>query len=70
MEELTALVTRARAGNRNAYDALVSRFQDMAVGYAYSILGDFHLTTALGSEMCRASRPLPFHRFSLPPLNV
>lgn len=26
-----------------AYAALVERFQDMAVGYAYALLGDLHL---------------------------
>jgi RNA polymerase sigma-70 factor (ECF subfamily) len=36
--ELTALVVRAQAGDLDAFDMLVRRFQDMAVGYAYSIL--------------------------------
>ena len=39
-QELTALVVRAQAGDLDAFDALVRRFQDMAVGYAYSILGE------------------------------
>jgi len=34
---------RTRAGDLSAFDPLVREFQDMAVGYAYSILGDFHL---------------------------
>ncbi|HYV04281.1 MAG TPA: sigma-70 family RNA polymerase sigma factor, partial [Blastocatellia bacterium] len=33
---------RARGGDDNAYESLVRRFQDMAVGYAYSILRNFH----------------------------
>ncbi len=37
---LAALVIRARSGDLDAFDALVRRFQDMAVGYAYSILGE------------------------------
>jgi RNA polymerase sigma factor (sigma-70 family) len=36
--ELTSLVVRAQAGDLDAFDMLVRRFQDMAVGYAYSIL--------------------------------
>jgi hypothetical protein len=39
-QELAALVTGAQAGELAAFDALVRRFQDMAVGYAYSLLGD------------------------------
>src|SRR6266481_5645234 len=39
-QALAALVTQAQAGDREAFDALVRRFQDMAVGYAYSLLGD------------------------------
>ena len=42
-DELTTLVTRARAGDSGAYDQVVRRFQDMAVGYSYTFLGDFHL---------------------------
>ena len=43
MEPLTSLVTRARAGNLAAYGQIVRRFQDMAHGYAYALVGDFHL---------------------------
>ena len=43
MEELGPLVERIRGGDREAYGDLVRRFQDMAAGYAYSLLGDFHL---------------------------
>ncbi len=43
MEELKALVKLAQAGDLKAYDKIVDRFQDMAMGYAYSLLGDFHL---------------------------
>jgi len=41
--ELGTLVTRARGGDHAAYAEIVRRFQDMAYGYAYAILGDFHL---------------------------
>jgi RNA polymerase sigma factor (sigma-70 family) len=43
VEELTTLVMRAREGAPEAFGEIVRRFQDMAVGYGYSILGDFHL---------------------------
>jgi RNA polymerase sigma factor (sigma-70 family) len=39
-QELAALVSQARAGELEAFDALVRRFQDIAAGYAYSLLGD------------------------------
>ncbi|MDY7010240.1 MAG: sigma-70 family RNA polymerase sigma factor, partial [Planctomycetota bacterium] len=50
MEELKSLVTRSRAGDVDAYGEIVRRFQDMAYGYAYSILGDFHLAEDAAQE--------------------
>jgi len=41
MEELAALVTRTQSGDLDAYGEIVRRFQDMAYGYGYSVLGDF-----------------------------
>lgn len=41
MEELAALVTRTQSGDLDAYGEIVRRFQDMAYGYGYSMLGDF-----------------------------
>lgn len=41
MEELAILVTRTQSGDLDAYGEIVRRFQDMAYGYSYSILGDF-----------------------------
>src|SRR5215510_1711171 len=41
MDELTALITRARNGDGDAFGSIVRRFQDMAVGYGYSHLKDF-----------------------------
>src|SRR5512136_3487163 len=38
-----AQVVAARRGDVEAFDALVRQFEDMAVGYAYSVLGDFGL---------------------------
>jgi RNA polymerase sigma factor (sigma-70 family) len=37
------LVIRARAGDREAYNTIYERFQEMAFSYAYSILGDHGL---------------------------
>jgi len=42
MEELARLVRRAQAGDGVACDGIVRQFQDRAVGYAYSVLGDWH----------------------------
>lgn len=50
VEELNSLVERVRGGEREAYGDLVRRFQDMAVGYAYSLLGDFHLAEDAAQE--------------------
>jgi len=41
MDNLTTLVKSARRGDSGAYEQVVRRFQDMAVGYAYSLLGDW-----------------------------
>lgn len=50
MEELHTLVARAQAGDLEAYGAIVRRFQDMAVGYGYSLLGDVHLAEDAAQE--------------------
>jgi RNA polymerase sigma factor (sigma-70 family) len=50
MVELRKLVHRARRGDLGAYDQIVRRFQDMAVGYSYSLLGDFHLAEDAAQE--------------------
>jgi RNA polymerase sigma factor (sigma-70 family) len=50
MEALESLVRQVQAGDFDAYGAIVRRFQDMAVGYAYSILGDFHLAEDAAQE--------------------
>ena len=42
MEQLAPIVIRARQGESRAFEELVRRFQDMAVGYAFSMLGDWH----------------------------
>ncbi|MBW3624680.1 MAG: sigma-70 family RNA polymerase sigma factor, partial [Armatimonadetes bacterium] len=42
MNEIAALVERARGGDLPAFDEIVRRFQDMAVGYAYAAVRDPH----------------------------
>ena len=41
-EPLTDLVERARRGDVEAFGCIVTRYQDMAVAYAYTRLGRFH----------------------------
>ncbi len=48
--DLTALIRQVQSGDVDAYGVIVERFQDMAVGYAYSILRDFHLAEDAAQE--------------------
>ncbi|MBI1930505.1 sigma-70 family RNA polymerase sigma factor, partial [Candidatus Poribacteria bacterium] len=50
MAELKSLIISAQAGDADAFGTIVREFQDMAVGYAYSILGDFHLAQDAAQE--------------------
>ena len=50
MPELSWLVERSRAGDLDAFTEVLRHFQDMAHGYAYSILGDFHLAQDAAQE--------------------
>ena len=50
MEELKILVTRVQRGDLEAFEAIVRRFQDMAVGYGYSMLGDRYLAEDAAQE--------------------
>ncbi len=43
-------VAQAASGDLGAFECLVLRFQDMAVGYAFSVLGDFHLAQDAAQE--------------------
>ena len=55
MSDLEELVCRARQRDVDAFEALVRRFQDMAVGCAYAILGDFgHAEDAAQEAFIRA----------------
>ena len=49
-EGLDLLILRAKVGDLDAFEVIVRRFQDMAVGYAYSVLGDFHLAQDAAQE--------------------
>ncbi len=60
MEELETLVTQAQKGDMHAYCTLVGLFQDMAYGYSFSLLGDFHLAQDAAQEaFVEAYRNLP-----------
>jgi len=50
MADLKSLIILAQAGDLEAFGKIVRQFQDMAVGYAYSILGDFHLAEDAAQE--------------------
>jgi len=47
---LAETVQRAQRGELAAFRELVLRFQDMVVGYAFSMLGDFHLAQDAAQE--------------------
>lgn len=60
MQDLNPLIRRAQQGDADAYNIIVMRFQDMAVGYAYAILKDFHLAEDAAQEaFIGAFRDLP-----------
>ena len=44
MDDLNDLLARAQEGDLDATGEIVRRFQDMALGYAYSLLDDFQLS--------------------------
>lgn len=50
MGELAALIVRAREGDTEAFGAVVRRFQDMAVGYGYSLTGNLHTAEDAAQE--------------------
>ncbi len=60
MDALDVIVVRAREGEADAFGVLVRRFQDMAVGYGYSLLHDFQLAEDAAQEaFFEAYRTLP-----------
>jgi len=50
MTSLESLIRRVRDADSDAYELIVRRFQDMAVGYGYSILRDFQLAEDAAQE--------------------
>ncbi len=59
-ESLVDLVQRVQRGDRQAFEAIVRRFQDMAVGYGYAVLGDLDLAEDAAQEaFINAYRDLP-----------
>jgi RNA polymerase sigma factor (sigma-70 family) len=50
MEALSNLVSKVQGGDLKSYNSIVHRFQDMAVGYAFSLVGDFHLAEDAAQE--------------------
>jgi len=68
VEDLKSLVVRAQQGDLAAFGQIVRRFQDMAYGFAYSILGDFHLAEDVAQEafiqayrdLCQLREPAAF----------
>ena len=50
LEDIATIVNQSRDGRSEAFNTLVQRFQDMAVGYSYSILGDFGLAEDAAQE--------------------
>ncbi len=48
--ELRDLIGEANAGNRAAFSELARRYEDMAFGYALSIVRDFHLAQDVAQE--------------------
>ena len=50
MEDLASLVVLTREGNEDSFAEIVRRFQDMAVAYSYSILGDRYLAEDASQE--------------------
>jgi RNA polymerase sigma factor (sigma-70 family) len=49
-KELELLVAASQSGDMDSYARIVRSFQDMAYGYAYAILGDFHLAEDAAQE--------------------
>ena len=48
--ELKLLVNQAKNGDLDAFGAIIGRFQDMALAYAYSLIGDFCLAEDAAQE--------------------
>ncbi|MEM7034243.1 MAG: sigma-70 family RNA polymerase sigma factor [Chloroflexota bacterium] len=49
-QPIADLINQVRLGEQGAYETVVHRFQDMAVGYAYAKLGDLFLAEDVAQE--------------------
>ncbi|MCL2772823.1 MAG: sigma-70 family RNA polymerase sigma factor [Oscillospiraceae bacterium] len=50
MKSNNELVIEAQSGNINAFEILVDKFRNMAIGYAYSVLKDYHYAEDAAQE--------------------
>ena len=50
MTDIATIIAQAQAGDVDAFNRIVLHFQDMAVAYAYSQLGDYHLSQDAAQE--------------------
>lgn len=50
MKEIESKLLAVRAGDHQTFREIIEAFQDMAFGYAYAILGDFHLAEDAAQE--------------------
>jgi RNA polymerase sigma factor (sigma-70 family) len=50
LDDLVHLIAQVKQGHVGVYESIVRRFQDMAVGYGYALLGDFQLAEDAAQE--------------------
>jgi RNA polymerase sigma factor (sigma-70 family) len=50
MKDIEKVIKQAQAGDEAAFTSIVMSFQDMAVGYAFSIIRDFHMAEDVAQE--------------------
>lgn len=50
VQAITTLIAGVQTGDQDAFATLVRRFQDMAVGYGYSLVGDQQLAEDVAQE--------------------
>jgi DNA-directed RNA polymerase specialized sigma24 family protein len=50
MEKLAVLVERSQQRDEVAYAAIIEQFKNMAYGYAFSIVGDFHWSQDIAQD--------------------
>jgi len=50
MASIRELIIKARVGDAGAFEEIVEKYRDMAVGYAYAVLNDYHLAEDAAQE--------------------